>query len=151
MLKAYGSGTQMRSDFTIGGFRNRHGRLLRGVALFFLLYTCADIALPQYFCAGEVVGLPDVVVASAVHVGGGANTSAGGSGAVSDDKDSRPSRPEQEAPHEEDCFCCCAHVLTGPAFKVVETAELKSFPAPPTERSVLSPPLSLQYRPPRFA
>ena len=143
-------GVLMRSNFTIGGFRNRHGRLLRAVAVFFLLYTGADIALPQYFCAGEAAGLPDVVVASTA-TGGGAHTRTGGDVTLSDVKDSRPGRPEQEAPHDEDCFCCCAHILTGLAFAVVETTELKSPPSSPEERSVLSPPLPLQYRPPRFA
>ena len=140
----------MRYGFTIGGFRKRHGRVLRAVALFFLLYTGADIALPQYFCAGEAAGLPDVAVASTATVAD-ASTVATGSAAVSGAKDSRPGRPETEVPHEEDCFCCCAHVLTGPAFKVVETTELKSFPASLGEHSVLSPPLPLQYHPPRFA
>lgn len=150
MLKIFGLVTLMRYGFTIGGFRNRHGRLLRAVALFFLLYTCADIALPQYFCAGEAGGLPDVAVASTV-AADDAHTTRGGSSSVSDDRGSRPQRPEQEIPHEEDCFCCCAHVLMVSAFKVVETAELRTYPAPAEERSVLSPPLPLQYHPPRFA
>lgn len=141
----------MKSGFTIGGFRNKHGRLLRAVAVFFLLYTGADIALPQYFCAGEAAGLPDVVVASTATADGGAHARTGGDVTLSDVKDSQPGRPEQETPHEEDCFCCCAHVLTGLAFKVVETAELKSPPSSLEEGSVLSPPLPLQYHPPRFA
>lgn len=142
----------MRSGFTIGGFRNRHGRLLRAVAVFFLLYTGADIALPQYFCAGEAAGLPDIIMApTSTAAGGDTHALTEDYPAVSDASDSWPSRPEQEAPHEEDCFCCCAHVLTGLAFRAVESAELKSQPASPEERSVLSPPLPLQYHPPRFA
>ncbi len=130
--------------------RKRHGRLVRAVAVFFLLYTAADIALPQYFCAGEAAGLPDVAVASTVSAGG-AHNPADSDAAVSDASDSQPGRPEQEAPHEEDCFCCCAHVLTVMAFKAAENAELKSQPSSPEERSVLSPSLPLQYHPPRFA
>jgi hypothetical protein len=141
----------IRSGFTIGGLRNRHGRLLRAVAVFFLLYTGADIALPQYFCGGEAAGLPDVVVAATMTAVGGSNILTDHEVSISNASDSRPGRPEKEAPHEEDCFCCCAHMLTGLAFKVVETAELKSSPASPEERSVLSPPLPLQYHPPRFA
>ncbi|HWW77897.1 MAG TPA: hypothetical protein VNZ44_21010 [Pyrinomonadaceae bacterium] len=140
----------MRSGFTIGGFRNRHGRLFRAVALFFLLYTGADIALPQYFCAGEAGGLPDVAVASIVFAAD-AHTTTDGGAAVSNTKDPRPEQPDREAPHDEDCFCCCAHVLAVPGMKVVVTAELRSFPASHGERSVLSPPLPLQYHPPRFA
>lgn len=142
----------MRSSFTIGGFRNRHGRLVRAVAVFFLLYTGADITLPQYFCGGEAAGLPDVIIAStSATVRGDTRVHTNDDLTVSDASDSRPGRPETETPHEEDCFCCCAHVLTGPAFKVVESAELKSPQTTYSERSVLSPPLPLQYRPPRFA
>lgn len=140
----------MRSSFTIGGFRNRHGRVLRAVAVFFLLYTGADIALPQYFCGGEAAGLPDVIVASTA-VGGNARVYTNGDLTVSDASDSQSGQPETEVPHDEDCFCCCAHVLTGLAFKVVESAELKSPQTSYEERSVLSPPLPLQYHPPRFA
>lgn len=142
----------MRDGLTIGGFRNRHGRLLRAVAVFFLLYTCADIALPQYFCAGEAAGLPDVVVASTASAAANANTLADRGAALSDTKDSQPTQPDQQAPHDdEDCFCCCAHVLAGLTIKVVETAELKSPSASFEERSVLSPPLPLHYHPPRLA
>ena len=43
----------MKQGFTIVSIRRRHGRLVRAVALFFVLFTGADIALPQYFCGGE--------------------------------------------------------------------------------------------------
>lgn len=142
----------MRFSFTIGGLRNRHGRLLRAVAVFFLLYTGADIALPQYFCGGEAAGLPDVIIAStSATVGGDTRVHTNSYLTASDASDSRGERPETETPHEEDCFCCCAHVLTGLAFKVVENVELKSTQTAYEERSVLSPPLPLQYHPPRFA
>jgi hypothetical protein len=142
----------MRSSFTIGGFRNRHGRLLRAVAVFFLLYTGADIALPQYFCGGEAAGLPDVIIAStSTTIGGDAHVYTNGDLTVLNASDSQPGRHETETPHAEDCFCCCAHVLTGLAFKVVENVELKSPQASYEERSVLSPTLPLQYHPPRFA
>lgn len=142
----------MRSSFTIGGFRNRHGRVLRAVAVFFLLYTGADIALPQYFCGGEASGLPDVIIAStSVAVGGETRVHTNSYLTASDASGSQGERPEAETPHEEDCFCCCAHVLTGLAFKVVESAELKSPQTSYEERFILSPPLPLQYHPPRFA
>lgn len=141
----------MKRGFTIGGFRNRHGRLLRAVAVFFLLYTGADIALPQYFCGGEAAGLPDVIIASTSIDNSEQRILTNGDLAVSDASDSRPRPPEKEAPHEEDCFCCCAHVLTGLAFKVVEYTELKTPQTSYEERSVLSPTLPLQYHPPRFA
>jgi hypothetical protein len=40
----------MRQSFTIDGIKKRHGRLVRAEAIFFLLFTVADITMPQYFC-----------------------------------------------------------------------------------------------------
>jgi hypothetical protein len=36
--------------------KKKHGRLVRGVVVFFLLFTGADLTMPQYFCGGEEVG-----------------------------------------------------------------------------------------------
>lgn len=136
----------MKQGFTIIPIRRRHGRIVRAVALFFVLFTGADIAMPQYFCGGEEIGgLPLTSVI--------ASTEAGES---STDRSAIPEAPlpgqdSDQVPHEEDCFCCCAHVLPGMAFNATAAGELKT-PQPPLEQDSLpSPPLPLQYHPPRFA
>lgn len=116
----------------------RHGRLVRGVAVFFLLFTVADITLPQYFCGGEEIGgLPLAETA--------------GLGAEAGTETPWPGRDSEQAPHEEDCFCCCAHVLPGFVLTPAPIAEQGSLQPPLKLDSLPSPPLRLQYHPPRFA
>ena len=120
----------------------RYGRIVRAVALFFVLFTVADITLPQYFCGSEEIGgrtLAATVTPETAGLGADPGTQA-----------PSPGR-DSEAPHEEDCFCCCAHVLPGLAVTPVVAAELRS-PQPPLGLDSLpSPPLPLQYHPARFA
>lgn len=139
----------MKKGFTIIPIRRRHGRLVRAVALFFVLFTGADIALPQYFCGGEEVGglpLGSVATSASEAADPGAERSA-----VPSPEDSLPGRVPDEAPHEEDCFCCCAHVLPALAFTRAATAELRSPEPPQKQQSLPSSPLQLPYHPPRFA
>lgn len=120
----------------------RHGRLVRAVAVFFVLFTIADITLPQYFCAGEEIGgLPLASAAASDMTGPGAD---GGTEMPS------PSRDSEQVPHEEDCFCCCAHVLAGLAFTAPASSELSTTPSDLGPDSLPSPPLPHQYHPPRF-
>ena len=139
----------MKQEFTISSIRKRHGRLIRAVSVFFLLFTAADIALPQYFCGGEEVGglpLSHVAAAPAEAADPGTERSS-----VPAPADSLPGQVPDEAPHEEDCFCCCAHVLPALAFTRAATAELRSPEPPQKQQSLPSPPLQLLYHPPRSA
>ena len=123
--------------------RRRHGRIVRAVALFFVLFTVADITLPQYFCGGEEIGglpLASAAASDMADLGADAGTEA-----------PSPGRDSERAPHEEDCFCCCAHVLAGLALTPVPLAELRSQQPPLELGSLPTPPLSLQYHPPRYA
>lgn len=134
----------MKQRFTISTVRKRHARLVRAVAVFFVLFTLCDIALPQYFCGGgeEVGGLP-------LHLSATAEAGDRSDGFAPEAPS--PEQGSEQAPHEEDCFCCCAHVLAGLAITPVASAELRS-QQPPLELSSLpSPTLPLQYHPPRIA
>ena len=140
---------QMKSGLIICADRHRHGRLVRALAVFFLLFTGADLTLPQYFCGGEEVGgLPihrsTVTFASDQST----DTNAVASSAV---LSSSSDRPAPEAPHEEDCFCCCAHVLPSTVVADIGAAELKSQAARLGHISLQSPPLRGRYHPPRSA
>ena len=117
--------------------------MVRAVAVFFVLFTVADITLPQYFCGGEEIGGRPLAATVAPEVAG--------LGADLGTEAPWPSRDSEQAPHEEDCFCCCAHVLPGLVVTPVVAAELRSLQPPLKLDSLPSPPLPLQYHPPRFA
>lgn len=148
MLKINGLDLSMRRSHTIDGIKKRHARLIRAVAVFFILFTVGDITLPQYFCRGEEIGgLPLGSVAASTEDGDpGTKRSA-----IPSSEDSLPGQDSEQAPHEEDCFCCCAHVLPALAFTRAAAAELKSPEPPQKQASLPSPPLRLPYHPPRFA
>ena len=129
--------------------KRRHGRLIRAVAIFFLLFTGADIFLPQYFCGDEVAGLPDLVSSSVLAHDLVEKKDA--PSLVSNSENSTPGQPSEEQPHEEDCFCCCAHLLMGSEFTCVGVLELATLSIPPSDDSLPSPPLHGTYHPPRFA
>lgn len=137
----------MKRGFTIGGFRNRHGRLLRAVAVFFLLYTGADLTLPQYFCGEEVGGMSlTSLIADKTVQRDGATTRL-----TSAPEAPRPDAPTDQAPHDEDCFCCCVHVLPALPVTRVGGSEIKSPPALRELKSFPTPPLGNTFRPPRSA
>lgn len=126
----------------------RGGRLARVIALFFLVYTGADILMPQYFCAGEEGGNRPIQAGVLTSRAGASNEPA--LTAVTASEDSHREQQQDQEPHAEDCFCCCAHVLPGITFGVSDTADLRSLPAPPALDFIPTPPPHATYRPPRF-
>lgn len=138
----------MKSGFSIGSIRRKHGRLVRAVAVLFLLYTGADIAMPQYFCGEEVGGLPLASFLSDRT----ARLDNTPTHLTSAPEAPRPNDSDGRVPHEdEDCFCCCAHVLPSLRITPELTSEVKVLTFPAVVESPSSPPLSGTYRPPRFA
>lgn len=136
----------MRTDhYTHSAWRSR---LVRGVAVFFVLFVFTDIAFPQ-LCREAVNGLPLAGHAAASTTD--QEPDATQRAAVNVSKDSRDDRQPDKAPHEEDCLGCCAHVLPATEFADVVTAELVSLP-PPTEMGrVPMPSLRSPYHPPRLS
>jgi hypothetical protein len=131
--------------------KKRYGRFVRAVAVFFLLFTGADILMPQYFCDDEIGGI-SLPTASAATL----NTDERAAGdskvaAVADSDDSRSRQPSDPSSHEEDCFCCCAHVLPSLPFTSTETAEVRQPMAAFLNDPLPSPPLRGTYHPPRIA
>ncbi len=130
--------------------RKRHGRVVRGLAVFFLLFTGADLLLPQYFCGeGEIGGLPFEITASATRTPERAGD--GQLMAASRPEDSRPDQQPDKAPHDEDCFCCCAHILPGLCLTNPGASEMKSPSVSIVSDSLPSPPVKATYHPPRIA
>lgn len=123
-------------------------RLVRAVAVLFLLYTGADLTMPQYFCGEELGGRPFASFSSDRT----ARRDDTPTRLASTPEAPRPYDSDSQAPHDdEDCFCCCAHVL--PALRITPElmAEVKVPTSPTGVESPSSPPLRTTYRPPRFA
>lgn len=118
--------------------------LYRGISVFFLLFTIVDISSP-HLCCEDLDGLAgsaaqnNTIKASVVDEGMTA--------VVNDD--SRPQQPAGPSSSEEDCFCCCSHVLPGLSFSVA-VLHFESLEADPQQDCLLTPPLRALYHPPRF-
>jgi len=124
-------------------------RVIRVIAVLFLVYTAIDIASP-YLCRGETLGDAGqrLIAVSAPK----SNHSVGSSVARVEPSDQQPTNDPCEQPHDDDdCFCCCSHVLPGIVIEAVAVTDLRSPVTRFQDRSVLSPPLSRAFRPPRFA
>jgi hypothetical protein len=124
-------------------------RLIRGIALLFLVYTAIDIAAPD-LCKGETLG-------DAGHrlIAVGDPKSAGTLGSpiarIEPADQQSPSDPSEQPHDDDDCFCCCSHVLPGTVTAAVAVTDLVSSVTNLEHDSVLSPPLARAFHSPRFA
>jgi len=114
--------------------------LLRAIALLFLFYTGIDLALTDYH-RNESLDLSRATISA-------------------DSREDKlaisPSTPkdhsnDREAPRDEDCFCCCAHVLPSPVFVDSDNAELTELHTAPIRATLPTAPSNSLYRPPRSA
>ena len=118
-------------------------RVVRAIAILFLLHTGADLTIPG-FCAEEM-GFPKF------------SQTASSTGLLPNNafavtpSESRQDPPPDRPHPDEDCFCCCTHVLPGHFTAPVEVAEFTSLVAVLRLIDVASPPLKGPYHPPRFA
>ncbi len=142
---ALGFRAGMRNTFNIRSERRR--RLTRAVVIFFLLHAGADITLPQYFCR-EDFG-ERVAASSTDSIKPAQNEQLASAFNKSDGVPSET--PSEGLPHEEDCFCCCAHVLPSADLSRLELNELNSTQLVIKTDSLPSPPGREMYRPPRIA
>jgi len=118
-------------------------RVVRVVAILFLVYTGADLTVPQ-FCGGEMGIRRFVQAASSTGVGSEAASS-------TDAGESRQDSPSEPTHSDEDCFCCCTHVLPGRAIAPIAVPLVDSVFAGPKKIDLASPPLQGPYHPPRLA
>lgn len=119
-------------------------RAMRCIAILFLLYTAIDLADPQ-MCSEEAISLTTAQVSVA------RDSFKPTAVAISADDDSSRNQPAKHESQDEDCFCCCAHIVPGIPFVTPNVLELKSAfqmqivtAAPPSELETL-------YHPPRFS
>lgn len=118
--------------------------ICRGIAVFFLLFTIVDISSP-HVCCEELNGLVESVAQSAA-----VNASIvddGVTAIINDDSRSQP--PAKPSASEEDCFCCCSHVLPSLSLNMA-VLDCKSPETDPQQDCLLTPPLRALYHPPRF-
>jgi len=87
----------------------RPGSLQRGIAVFFLVFTLVDIVfidlLGQQGCTEEASALPSESMTSIQE------NEAYGMAFVNDTP--LPLDPNTEGEVDEDCFCCCSHLIPG--------------------------------------
>lgn len=77
----------------------------RGIAVFFLLFTLADLTFSG-FCCDEFIELsPSAQTQSLPDTMTSADT------ADTDDSNQQGKQHSQSGAMEEDCFCCCIHIL----------------------------------------
>lgn len=129
-------------------------KLFRGIVLLFLIHTAAELAFPQ-FC-GEMTssffGSGSVAVAAERLPAG--TTSPSISGFLTQKAEGTlPGVPnkDSELPKDEDCFCCCAHVMPSPLFVDPETAQLVLLFDIQAPASIPNGSVHTPYHPPRSA
>jgi len=124
--------------------------LARGIAILFLLYTGVDIAFPQ-FCSEKLISLAAANESSLSESNKSAAVTREDVSTVSVREDSQKNGPTDQKSQDEDCFCCCAHVVPGMVYAAPTLSGLKSPRSVPGSTAVLTPPLFGTFRPPRFA
>ena len=129
-------------------------KLFRGIVLLFLIHAAAELAFPQ-FC-GEMTssffGSGSVAVAGEHIPTGSASRSISG-GVIQKAESTLPGVPnkDSELPKDEDCFCCCAHVMPSPLFVDPETAQLVLLFDSQAPASIPTGSVHTPYHPPRSA
>ena len=120
------------------------GRFARFIVILFLAYAGVDIANPQ-LCNDEFAP-PSVLLAS--NVERRAEEPLTGTSIGDSEKSEQQEQPS--APHsEDDCFCCCTHVLPGVTTRSNGAFDVISQGLTLTPQSVTSAHLMALYHPPR--
>ncbi len=112
--------------------RNSH----RWLAIFFIAFALADCWFSDYCCEEKRIG-----------------SLSGARGATNiniDSSDSTNEQPADSAPIEEECFCCCTHILPGIHFEAV-SLEARLPENDLTNPHLPSPPPQNAFHPPRFS
>jgi hypothetical protein len=128
---------------------NRKRRLIRSIALLFLLHAAIDLTSPQ-LCMGETL---EADCQGLIAVAARQRTDKSGTPVASiatSDKQGTDDPSEQPC-GDEDCFCCCSHVIPG---TVIAAMAVTNIGSPVTRLEYLSapsPPLARAFHPPRFA
>jgi hypothetical protein len=125
----------------------RLDRLRRGVAIFLLVFAFFDMAIVDVFfpqaCGEQQMSTHSAGPVDSIEEG------AGESMAVKN-RDSQPGQDSHESYVDEDCFCCCSHIIPSPHVNVGAL----NFPpqaGDPSITSLPSAPPRGAYHPPRLS
>lgn len=127
----------------------RQGSIHRLIAVLFLLFASADMSadiVSPGSCCEELCGLAGLNTAYAAT----ADQAPDGIDKISAVDDSTHEESSGSIPAEEECFCCCAHILPGLHFAV---AELDAEPLTSGLANAILPiaPPQSAYHPPRLS
>lgn len=135
----------MSSSWNIGKFGQ--GRLVRIIALLFLIHAGADLVFPQ-LCSEEPLGLTMSQSFAATDDRNIGYLAASARFTSSNESGENPRR--EESPREEDCFCCCTHVMPSLLFVDTSVADAKLGKNIQPNVAIISVPLNTPDHPPRF-
>ena len=131
-----------RSPQLFNGFIS--GRFARFIVILFLAYAGVDIANPQ-LCNDEFAP-PTVLLASNLE----RRAEELSTGLSINDAQKSEQREQPSAPHgEDDCFCCCTHVLPAVTTQPNGASDVISQGLTLAPQSVTSAHLMALYHPPR--
>ena len=117
------------------------------VALLFLFHTGVDLLFPQ-LCSEEPV---DIAISQSLPVTEETTIDeAYAPVAVSLPKDSREDQRPDPQHSDEDCFCCCTHVMPSPLFVAPGDADPGLMTSRDQNTSIPAAPPNNPYHPPRF-
>lgn len=121
-------------------------RLFRGIAILFVLYTAFDLANPQ-ICNDGSSFIPESHI---TQLSRNDTTSAPITSVQSVKSSKNTEVPDQPTP-DEDCFCCCAHVMPMSIFDSNLLAQIRPEFLTPTHVGIPTPRPKTYFHPPRFA
>lgn len=128
--------------------KSRSRRLFRATALLFLIYTGVDLVFPQ-ICCEEPVG---AATTQSFELSGEVKTANRSTVASFGTSEETRNQQGSEVPcRDEDCFCCCAHVMPSPLFVEPSAADSNLGKGIRPRLSIISAPLNTPDHPPRFA
>lgn len=108
-------------------------RTVRAVAVFFLLFACADLAFPEICSEDNARLLPQQSATTPFSHG--------------DDS----GEPQEHRSSTEDCFCCCSHIVSSSFDPSLGAPAIVSSSDPVAAPGIPLAPLQLLFHPPRLA
>ena len=140
----------MESRLVSNPTKSRYSYLVRGVALFFVLFMGFDAAFPQY-CSEVAAAFRFNESVTALPIGDDAQANSQEVALVSA-SDSHQKQSPDGAPHGGHCVTFCSHVMLGTTVTTVTpTAYMRSTPTFVRDTFPVSPPLQGLFRPPKLA
>lgn len=121
-------------------------RLARVIVILLVLYAGFDIANPQ-LCGEEFTPGPISLSFASEESDVEHSTSTALSRNEREEQSESPSKPH----NDEDCFCCCTHVLPGLTSHPNGSLDVRSGMSVLTRNNIVSVDLKALYHPPRIA